>query len=147
MENFGDRLSVNDIWRVVLFVKTIPNGTLAPGRVPEPADYITWQPSKELLAWVEVAPEARGQRLVHQGAAADPFVQEAMRVFPGLSPADQLAVNGLGTPLEPATTPPPASRRSTSSCSTARGPTPSAAATSCRPPSQKDIPPTVEGQQ
>ena len=28
MENFGDRLSVNDIWRVVLFIKTIPNGTL-----------------------------------------------------------------------------------------------------------------------
>ena len=28
MENFGDRLSVDDIWRVVLFIKTIPNGTL-----------------------------------------------------------------------------------------------------------------------
>ena len=28
MENFGDRLSVDDIWRVVLFVKTIPNDTL-----------------------------------------------------------------------------------------------------------------------
>ncbi len=53
MENFGDRLSVNDIWRVVLFVKTIPNGTLEPNRVPEPKDYIVWQPSTELLAWVE----------------------------------------------------------------------------------------------
>ena len=28
MENFGDRLSVDDIWRVVLFIKTIPNHTL-----------------------------------------------------------------------------------------------------------------------
>ena len=34
MENFGDRLSVNDIWRVVLFLKTIPNGTLEPHRHP-----------------------------------------------------------------------------------------------------------------
>ena len=34
MENFGDRLSVDDIWRVVLFVKTIPNGTLEPNRDP-----------------------------------------------------------------------------------------------------------------
>src|SRR6266536_593869 len=28
MENFGERLSVDDIWRVVLFLKTIPNNTL-----------------------------------------------------------------------------------------------------------------------
>ena len=53
MENFGDRLSVNDIWRVVLFLKTIPNDTLAPHRIPEPRDYIVWQPSAELLAWVK----------------------------------------------------------------------------------------------
>ena len=53
MENFGDRLSVNDIWRVVLFLKTIPNDTLEPDRIPEPRDYIVWQPSKELLAWVK----------------------------------------------------------------------------------------------
>ena len=59
---------VDDIWRVVLFVKTIPNGTLKPNRVPEPRDYIVWQPSKELLAWVEDAPEARGQRRLRQEA-------------------------------------------------------------------------------
>ena len=53
MENFGDRLSVDDIWRVVLFVKTIPNHTLKPNHLPEPEDYIVWQPSKELLAWVK----------------------------------------------------------------------------------------------
>jgi len=34
MENFGDRLSVDDIWRVVLFIKTIPNGTLKKDRLP-----------------------------------------------------------------------------------------------------------------
>ena len=53
MENFGDRLSVDNIWRVVLFIKTIPNHTLRRNVIPEPADYIVWQPSKELLAWVK----------------------------------------------------------------------------------------------
>src|SRR5207247_9208004 len=38
MENFGDRLSVDDIWRVVLFLKTIPNHTLDKYHVPPPAD-------------------------------------------------------------------------------------------------------------
>ncbi len=98
MENFGDRLSVNDIWRVVLFVKTIPNGTLAEGRVPEPSDYITWKPTKELLAWVKTR-----QRLEDNASFAkqadDPFMQEAMRVFPGLRAGDEIVVGGLGTPL------------------------------------------------
>ena len=53
MENFGDRLSVDDIWRVVMFVKTIPNETLKEHVVPEPKDYIVWSPPKELLAWVK----------------------------------------------------------------------------------------------
>ena len=65
MENFGDRLSVNDIWRVVLFVKTIPNGTLEPEGVPEPRDYIAWQPSDELLAWLQSQQKLDGQRLLH----------------------------------------------------------------------------------
>jgi hypothetical protein len=30
---------------------------------------------------------------------ADPFLQEAMRVFPGLNASDRLVVAGLGTPL------------------------------------------------
>ena len=66
MENFGDRLSVDDIWRVVLFIKTIPNHTLDPNVVPEPKDYIVWQPSKELLDWLAHDAEADGQRVVRQ---------------------------------------------------------------------------------
>jgi cbb3-type cytochrome oxidase cytochrome c subunit len=62
MENFGERLSVDDIWRVVLFIKTIPNGTLKPNRVPKPKD--------------------------------------ALRVFPGLAPGDRLTLNNVAhTPL------------------------------------------------
>jgi mono/diheme cytochrome c family protein len=99
MENFGERLSVDDIWRVVLFVKTIPNGTLAKDRIPEPKDYITWQPSKELLAWVNSRQKLESNASFTKGQPSDPFMQEAMRVFPGLNPADNIVVNGLDTPL------------------------------------------------
>jgi len=100
MENFGDRLSVNDIWRVVMFVKTIPNGTLAPNRVPEPKDYIVWQPSKELLAWVKSHQTLTNNAGFDKQQVTDPFMQEAMRVFPGLSPADKLVLNDKAhTPL------------------------------------------------
>jgi cytochrome c oxidase cbb3-type subunit 2 len=99
MENFGERLSVDDIWRVVMFVKTIPNGTLAKYRIPEPQDYIAWQPSKELLAWTDSRQKLRDNVSFSKQVATDPFIQEAMRVFPGLSPADVVQVTGLETPL------------------------------------------------
>src|SRR3954468_11230113 len=94
MENFGDRLSVNDIWRVVLFVKTIPNGTLAKNRVPEPKDYITWQRSKELLAWLKSSQKLEKNASFDKKAVTDPYMQEAMRVFPGLAPGDSFYING-----------------------------------------------------
>jgi cbb3-type cytochrome oxidase cytochrome c subunit/mono/diheme cytochrome c family protein len=100
MENFGDRLSVNDIWRVVLFLKTIPNGTLKPNRVPEPNDYIVWQPSKELLAWTKSHQTLPGNASFIKKPVTDPFMQQAMRVFPGLAPDDHLTLNNQAhTPL------------------------------------------------
>jgi cbb3-type cytochrome oxidase cytochrome c subunit len=99
MENFGERLSVDDIWRVVLFVKTIPNGTLKPNVVPEPKDYITWQPSKELLAWLKTRQQLSKNASFSKTQISDPFVQEAMRVFPGLAPSDKLLLNDGKTPL------------------------------------------------
>ncbi len=94
MENFGERLSVDDIWRVVLFVKTIPNGTLKKDVVPEPKDYITWQPSKELIAWLNTTQKPTGNADFTKKAVTDPFMQEAMRVFPGLAPSDHFFING-----------------------------------------------------
>jgi cbb3-type cytochrome oxidase cytochrome c subunit/mono/diheme cytochrome c family protein len=94
MENFGDRLSVDDIWRVVLFVKTIPNHTLDKNVVPEPKDYITWQPSKELLAWLASQQKLTNNASFDKAAVVDPYMQEAMRVFPGLSPGDSFFING-----------------------------------------------------
>jgi hypothetical protein len=81
-------------------VKTIPNHTLAPGRVPEPKDYIVWQPSKELLAWVKSHQTLTNNISFNKKQVTDPFMQEAMRVFPGLSPDDKLVLNDkANTPL------------------------------------------------
>ena len=100
MENFGDRLSVDDIWRVVLFLKTIPNETLDKNLVPEPSDYIVWQPSKELLAWVKSTQKLESNVVVHRRAeVVDPYMQEAMRIFPGLAPGDSFLVNDGKTRL------------------------------------------------
>src|SRR6266511_2784150 len=99
MENFGERLSVDDIWRVVLFVKTIPNGTLKKNIVPEPKDFITWQPSAELLAWLKSRQKLTDNPSFSKKPATDPFMQEAMRLFPGLSPADSFLINDGKTRL------------------------------------------------
>ena len=99
MENFGDRLSVDDIWRVVLFLKTIPNHTLKKNVVPEPSDYIKWQPSKELLAWLKTTQKLENNVSFTKADFADPYIQEAMRVFPGLAPGDSFLVNDGQTRL------------------------------------------------
>jgi cytochrome c oxidase cbb3-type subunit 2 len=99
MENFGERLSVDDIWRVVLFVKTIPNGTLKPNVLPEPKDYIAWAPSKDLLGWVKTRQQLSANASFAKNQPTDPFMQEAMRLFPGLSPADSFKLNDRKTPL------------------------------------------------
>jgi cytochrome c oxidase cbb3-type subunit II len=99
MENFGDRLSVDDIWRVVLFVKTIPNHTLRKNVVPEPKDYIVWQPSKELIAWLQSRQKPTNNVSFSKKQSADPFMQEAMRVFPGMAPGDKFLLNDGKTPL------------------------------------------------
>src|SRR6266536_6204 len=100
MENFGERLSVDDIWRVFLFVKTIPNGTLRKHYVPTPKDYIVWSPPKELLAWIKTRQQIEKNASFSKQQLSDPFVQEARRVFPGLAPGDKIAVTGLQTSLD-----------------------------------------------
>ena len=99
MENFGERLSVDDIWRAVLFIKTIPNHTLDKNVIPEPKDYIVWQPSKELLAWLKGRQKLTDNPSFSKKQILDPFMQEAIRVFPGLGPADTFKLNDGKTPL------------------------------------------------
>ena len=99
MENFGDRLSVNDIWRVVMFVKTIPNHTLSPEVVPTPRDYIAWQPSDELKAWIATHQKLTQNVDFSKAQQADPYVRMAERVFSGLAPGDSIRIPGMATPL------------------------------------------------
>ncbi len=147
MENFGERLSVDDIWRVIMFVKTIPNGTLKePHRLPTTEDYIVWQPSKELLAWIKTHQQLAQNAAFSKQQLSDPYIEEARRVFPGLAPGDQIVVNGLETPLD--LTDAAAGIRTIYerlldkawADARARGET-------LPPESQKGIPPTVPGQQ
>ena len=72
MENFGTRLSVDDIWRVVMFAKTIPNGTLKSGRVPTPQDYIQWTPQDDLKAYVKAHPDREMAPFTERPAAHRP---------------------------------------------------------------------------
>jgi hypothetical protein len=114
--------------------------------VPEPKDYIAWTPSKELLAWVKSRQRLQDNVTFTKGETTDPFVQEAMRVFSGLRPADQLVVDGLGTPLslqDAAAGIKGIYQRLLDQAwadAKARGDT-------LPPAAQKDIPPVVEGQQ
>jgi cbb3-type cytochrome c oxidase subunit II len=123
MENFGTRLRVDDIWRVVLFLKTIPNGGLDPDRVPTPDMYIQWQPNPDLLGYVEKHPIDQNKEFVEfdpasniaqaltlgvtpspppPGSAAtalttkDPFMLEARRCLAGLNDADSFITPGYG---------------------------------------------------
>jgi cytochrome c oxidase cbb3-type subunit 2 len=146
MENFGERLSVDDIWRVVLFVKTIPNHTLRPNVVPEPKDYIVWQPSKELLAWVKSRQELANNVAFQKQQSTDPYMQEAMRVFPGLSPGDSFLINDGKTRLSLDDAAAGIKAIYDDLLNRAWDET-QARGEKLPPASQKDIPPTVPGQQ
>ena len=100
--------------------------------VPEPKDYIVWQPSEELLAWVKNQHPRRTTRPSPTCRSTDPYMQEAMRIFPGLAPGDKLFVNDGRDAALRWRTPPPGSSRSTRICSTAPGPRRRRAAASCR---------------
>jgi cytochrome c oxidase cbb3-type subunit 2 len=146
MENFGERLSVDDIWRVVLFLKTIPNGTLEKHVVPEPKDYIAWQPSKELLAWLKSRQKPENNVSFSKEQSQDPFVQEAMRIFPGLAPGDSFLINDGKTRLS--ITDAAAGIKAIYEDLLDRAWAEAQARGEKLPPlSQKDIPPTVPGQQ
>jgi hypothetical protein len=67
--------------------------------VPEPKDYIVWQPSDELLAWLASQQRLEGNASFDKAAVTDPYVQQAMRVFPGLAPGDSFLVNDGKTRL------------------------------------------------
>lgn len=95
MENFGTRLSVEDIWRVVLFLKTIPNGSLAdPQTLPTPDMYLNWEPPKPMLEYIATHPlESRKTGPTHE-TDLSPFESGARWLAPGLAPEDEVVVGG-----------------------------------------------------
>jgi hypothetical protein len=99
MENFGDRLSVDDIWRLAMFIKTIPNHTLKKNRVPEPKDYIVWQPPADLVEWLKTKQPLTANPSFDKAKITDPYMEQAMRVFPGLAPSDSYMINDGKTVL------------------------------------------------
>src|SRR6476646_7499496 len=82
MENFRDRHSFSDTSRFVLSIKTITNSKKKAASVPQPSDFILWQPSSELLAWVKSQQPLTGNAGFQKRLVRDPYMQEAMRVFP-----------------------------------------------------------------
>jgi hypothetical protein len=82
-----------------MFLKTIPNHTLEPQVVPTPRDYIAWQPSDELKAWIATQQKLTQNADFAKEQQADPYIREAERVFSGLAPGDSIRIPGLATPL------------------------------------------------
>ena len=66
----------------------------------EPRDYIAWSPSPELLAWVKSRQQLANNQSFAAKQSPNPYYEEARRVFPGLSPADRVVVPGLPTTLD-----------------------------------------------
>ena len=98
MENFGTRLRVDDIWRVVMFLKTIPNGGLDPNKLPTPADYIQWQPPDAVHAVRRRAP-GRPEPGLPQGTTGPdhrPVHARGHARLPGLNLNDKFTMSGFG---------------------------------------------------
>jgi cytochrome c oxidase cbb3-type subunit 2 len=123
MENFGTRLRVDDIWRVVMFLKTIPNGGLDNRKIPTPDMYIQWHAPDTLLQYIAKHPILENKDFLEFNAASnvasaaaagtstpppppgsaataqtinDPFILEARRNMAGLNDKDSFMLPGYG---------------------------------------------------
>jgi cbb3-type cytochrome c oxidase subunit II len=99
MENFGTRLRVDDIWRVVMFLKTVPNGGLDAKRRPTPEMYLQWVPNPDIKTFVAMNPIEANKDFTDYRLAdsRDPFMQEAMRDLAGMTATSSLEVPNFGT--------------------------------------------------
>lgn len=102
MENFGTRLSVEDIWRVVLFVRTIQNGSLQePVTLPQESMWVQWTPPPPLQMYIKDHPIEQAAGVIAD-TNTDPFHAAAHWIAPGLSPGDTVLVGGK-LPVDQAT--------------------------------------------
>lgn len=94
MENFGTRLSVEDIWRVVLFLRTIPGGSLARAEtLPTPQMFLDWTPPPPLMNYIKTHPIEAAARFRPDPQQA-PFLSAAHWLSPGMVPGDVIYVGG-----------------------------------------------------
>lgn len=94
MENFGTRLSVEDTWRVVLFLRTVQGGSLRTKEtVPTVAMYRRWNPPLPLLRYVARHPIAAGPG-TSTGPDSTPFAAAAHWLAPGMASSDTVFVGG-----------------------------------------------------
>ena len=91
MENFGTRLSVEDTWRVVLFLKTIAKGGLKQ-TLPTTDMFIKWEPQQGLLNYIKDHPVSDPN--AGYDPTAGPFEQAARWIAPGLAPQDTVYIAG-----------------------------------------------------
>ena len=93
MENFGTRLSVEDIWRTVLFLRTIQNGSLQQDLVTVDM-YQDWTPPPPMLRYIDEHPISEQSAGPGPSAALDPFDVAAGWVSPGMADGDEILVGG-----------------------------------------------------
>lgn len=101
MENFGTRLSVEDIWRTVLFLRTIQNGSLeSVDTVPTVDMWEPWTPPPPMINYIDEHPIQDGAGVINQ-TSSDPFAAAAHWISPGMATGDEILVGGK-LPMSPA---------------------------------------------
>ena len=102
MENFGTRLSVEDTWRVVMFLRTIQNDSLeTPETIPTVDMWVQWTPPPPLQMYINDHPIIQEPGTIAD-TQDDPFHAAAHWLSPGLAPGDTVLVGGK-LPVDQAT--------------------------------------------
>jgi hypothetical protein len=91
MEDFGTRLSVQDIWRLILFLRTIPNGGFDQP-ITTVDRYEAWTAPQELLNYVDAHPIDELQPV--NAETSDPFRAAARWLLGGMAGQDVIYVGG-----------------------------------------------------
>ena len=91
MENFATRLTLEDTWRVILFLRTIPNGGFDQP-ITTVDKYQAWSAPQGLLTYIQAHPiNAPG---LQPSVQTDPFMSAAHWIFSGMAPGDTIMVGG-----------------------------------------------------
>lgn len=91
MEDFGTRLSVEDIWRLILFLRTVPNGGLEQP-VTTVDMYKAPTTTQAMNAFAVAHPISDIEAVVPE--TTDPFNVAARWIFSGMAPNDTIYVDG-----------------------------------------------------